>query len=77
MPWSAVALAVGLLLFGLILVSFGALHVIGRVKGKDGAGVVLLVLGGMTFLPGFYQSRLAWYTLRGRPGYRWSDIPEM
>ena len=33
------------------------------------------VLGLLTFIPGFYHTRLAYYTWRGYPGYRWDSIP--
>jgi hypothetical protein len=45
---------------------------------KDASrGWALIVLGLLTFLPGFYETRIAYYTMRRFPGYSFSHIPTM
>mmetsp|Transcript_16028 Transcript_16028/g.40966 ORF Transcript_16028/g.40966 Transcript_16028/m.40966 type:complete len:110 (+) Transcript_16028:292-621(+) len=76
-PFQAICLAIGLLLAGVILLTLGALHLTEHVVGKDGAGWGLVTLGALTFIPGFHQSRIAYYAWRGRRGYSFDDIPRM
>lgn len=33
------------------------------------------VLGLLTFIPGFFHCRIAYYTWKGYPGYTWDKIP--
>jgi hypothetical protein len=40
-------------------------------------GAALIVLGLLTFIPGFYETRIAYYTLRRFPGYSFSHIPSV
>jgi len=76
-PWGAIRLALVLLLTGVILLVLGGLHLSRHIVGKDGAGWGLVVLGSLTFIPGFHQSRIAYYAWRGRPGYSFDDIPHI
>ena len=43
--------------------------------GDGGADIAFLVLGSLTFIPGFWASRIAYYKWRGYDGYRYEDIP--
>lgn len=40
------------------------------------AAIALLVLGSVTFLPGFYHTRIAYMAWRGVAGYSFKDIPD-
>lgn len=74
-PVKSVVLAAGLLVIGSILLTLGALHLRGHIYSKDGAGWGLVTLGLLTFIPGFYQTRIAYHTWRGHPGFSYSSIP--
>ncbi|KAI3721453.1 hypothetical protein L2E82_32464 [Cichorium intybus] len=69
-PWKSIALALFLLAIGcgLLLLS-KSLHIkiISLTYG-------LLGLGALTFLPGFYETRIAYYAWRGAQGYRLSGV---
>lgn len=41
------------------------------------AGVALLVLGSICFLPGFYHTRIAYMAWRGIAGFSLDDIPDL
>jgi hypothetical protein len=47
---------------------------VGMMLHRD-RGIPLIVLGSITFLPGFYYVRLAYYAWRGYRGYDYSLIP--
>ncbi|EFJ43533.1 hypothetical protein VOLCADRAFT_119067 [Volvox carteri f. nagariensis] len=69
-----VALAIGLLCFGTILLSIGlGLYLTG--KQQEG-GLPLIILGSLAFIPGAYHTRLAWLAWRGRAGYSLDQIPD-
>ena len=36
----------------------------------------LLFLGILAFLPGFYETRVAYYSWRGAPGFTFAAIPD-
>ncbi|KAK9806914.1 hypothetical protein WJX72_007284 [[Myrmecia] bisecta] len=78
-PFKAIALALLLLSAGVAFLTLAALHFTGHFGGgihtKDGAGWGFLVLGCLTFVPGFYETRIAYYTWRGVPGYSYTSIP--
>lgn len=76
-PGKAIALSVSLLCCGITLLTLGLLHLRGHIFSKDGAGWGFTTLGLLTFLPGFYMSRIAYYTLRGTPGFEYSAIPNL
>lgn len=78
-PVKPVLLAVFLLSMGILLLSFGILMHNGHIKngGDVTKGYGLIFLGCLTFLPGFYESRIAYYTWRGTPGYSYNMIPNM
>jgi len=56
------------------LTVLGVLHLSRHIVGKDGAGWGLVLLGILAFLPGFHQSRIAYYAWRGRPGFSFDDV---
>ncbi len=33
------------------------------------------IIGLLTFIPGFYHTRIAYYTWRGYKGFSWDQIP--
>jgi hypothetical protein len=37
--------------------------------------VSFMLLGALTFIPGFYHTYIAFNVWRGRPGYSWDSIP--
>jgi len=73
--WKSVCLAVFLLMLGVMFFVFSFLHAAGHFVNKDGAGWGFLVLGLLTFIPGFYHSRIAYYAWRGYSGYSLRSIP--
>ncbi|XP_023638401.1 transmembrane protein 230 [Capsella rubella] len=74
-PWKSIALAVFLLLLGCLLLLLSFFIFIGHMEGDSSQGYALLVLGILTFLPGFYETRIAYYSWRGAEGYRFAAIP--
>lgn len=74
-PVKSIILAFLLFLTGSALLTIGGL-MIGGILGHSSEGAIpLLVLGGITFLPGFYHVRVAFYAWRGYLGYSFDDIP--
>ncbi|KAF3669046.1 putative protein kinase G11A-like isoform X1 [Capsicum annuum] len=47
-----------------------------HMEGESFQGYGLLALGILTFLPGFYEMRIAYYSWRGAKGYRFTVIPD-
>lgn len=74
-PWKAIGVAFGLLFVGSTLIIIGSFLLAGYIdeKYKDRTWPVL-VLGILTFLPGFYHIRIAYYSWMGYPGYSFDDI---
>ncbi|KAK3026234.1 hypothetical protein RJ639_040519 [Escallonia herrerae] len=75
-PWKSIALALFLLFLGcgLLLLSFFIFT--GHMGGDRSQAYGLLGLGILTFLPGFYETRIVYYSWRGAQGYRFASIPE-
>lgn len=65
----SIFLAFGLLCGGVVFLGLSFLHYRGHLQGASGAAWGCLILGVLMFLPGFYESRLAYYAWRRRPGY--------
>uniref|UniRef100_A0A0D9VVI3 Uncharacterized protein n=1 Tax=Leersia perrieri TaxID=77586 RepID=A0A0D9VVI3_9ORYZ len=63
-PWKSIALALFLLLLG------------SHMEGDNSQAYGLLFLGVLAFLPGFYETRVAYYSWRGAPGYTFASIPD-
>ncbi|KAG2495603.1 hypothetical protein HYH03_006203 [Edaphochlamys debaryana] len=73
-PWKKVALAIGLLLVGTILLSVGlGIYLTGV---EQAGGLPLIILGSITFLPGFYHTRIAYKAWKGTAGYSLNQIPD-
>ena len=73
-PKLAICQAVGLLLFGSVLLGVGLDQWLTNPKGH---WVILAVLGSLTFLPGFYFSRIAFLAWRGYDGFSFSQLPNV
>ncbi|KAJ4888175.1 hypothetical protein Rs2_27923 [Raphanus sativus] len=74
-PWKSIALALFLLFLGCLLLLLAVFIFTGHMEGDSSQGYALLVLGILTFLPGFYETRIAYYSWRGAEGYRFAAIP--
>uniref|UniRef100_A0A0E0IXR9 Uncharacterized protein n=1 Tax=Oryza nivara TaxID=4536 RepID=A0A0E0IXR9_ORYNI len=48
----------------------------GHMEGDNSQAYGLLFLGILAFLPGFYETRVAYYSSRGAPGYTFASIPD-
>ncbi|KXZ44187.1 hypothetical protein GPECTOR_71g548 [Gonium pectorale] len=73
-PWKKVALAIGLLVVGTILLAVGlGLYLSGK---EQSGGLPLIILGSITFLPGAYHTRIAYLAWKGYAGYSLNDIPD-
>ena len=75
-PWRSIALATFLCIVGVVLLIWGSLLFSG-VLGEDlgQRATPMLILGGICFLPGFYNVRIAYYAWKGNYGYSFNDIP--
>ncbi|KAG1675049.1 hypothetical protein FOA52_002708 [Chlamydomonas sp. UWO 241] len=74
-PTASIALAIGLLVFGIASFVLAWLHFTQEILGKAQAEIGFTILGLMTFVPGFHHCRIAYYAWRGVPGFNWDDIP--
>ncbi|CAN6478819.1 unnamed protein product [Victoria cruziana] len=74
-PWKSVALALFLVSLGSLLLLLSYFIFTGHMPGDSSQGYGLLTLGVLSFLPGFYETRIAYYSWRGAKGYRFSSIP--
>ncbi|KAG9443069.1 hypothetical protein H6P81_018923 [Aristolochia fimbriata] len=74
-PWKSIALALFLLFLGSSLLFLSFFIFTGHMGGDRSQAYGLLGLGFLAFLPGFYETRLAYYSWRGAKGYRFSAIP--
>ncbi|KAL6750139.1 hypothetical protein V8C86DRAFT_1796312, partial [Haematococcus lacustris] len=74
-PWASIRLAILLMLIGMTCLCLAWMHFTQAILGKPQAEVGFSVIGLLTFIPGFYHCRIAYYTWRGRPGFQWDSIP--
>nr|GLL17633.1 transmembrane protein 230-like [Ipomoea trifida]GMC53410.1 transmembrane protein 230 [Ipomoea batatas]GMD02864.1 transmembrane protein 230 [Ipomoea batatas] len=74
-PWKSLALAIFLLFLGCLLLFLSFFILTGHMPGDRSQAYGLLGMGLLTFLPGFYETRIAYYSWRGAQGYRFSAIP--
>ncbi|XP_076883307.1 uncharacterized protein LOC143532040 [Bidens hawaiensis] len=74
-PWKSIALALFLLVFGCVLLLLSLFIFTGHMDGDGSQLYGLFGLGTLTFLPGFYETRIAYYSWRGAKGYRFAAIP--
>ncbi|KAI4352532.1 hypothetical protein L6164_006772 [Bauhinia variegata] len=75
-PWKSIALALFLLFLGMGLLFLSFFVFTGHMGGDRSQAYGLLALGILSFLPGFYETRVAYYAWRGAKGYRFSAIPD-
>lgn len=75
-PWKSIALALFLLLLGSSLLFLSYFIFTGHMEGDSSQAYGLLFLGFLAFLPGFYETRVAYYSWRGAPGYTFASIPD-
>ncbi|ESR44463.1 hypothetical protein CICLE_v10013833mg, partial [Citrus x clementina] len=75
-PWKSIVLALFLLCLGSLLLFLSLFIFTGHMGGETAQAFGLLVLGILAFLPGFYETRIAYYSWRGAEGYRFASIPD-
>ncbi|KAE9598950.1 hypothetical protein Lal_00022631 [Lupinus albus] len=75
-PWKSIVLALFLLFLGTGLLFLSYFIFTGHMGGDQSQAFGLLALGFLSFLPGFYETRIAYYAWRGAKGYRFSAIPD-
>ncbi|XP_062151220.1 uncharacterized protein LOC133859722 [Alnus glutinosa] len=75
-PWKSITLALFLLFFGSLLLFLSYFIFTGHMGGDRSQAYGLLALGVLSFLPGFYETRVAYYAWRGANGYRFASIPD-
>uniref|UniRef100_A0A2N9GY03 Uncharacterized protein n=1 Tax=Fagus sylvatica TaxID=28930 RepID=A0A2N9GY03_FAGSY len=75
-PWKSIVLALFLLSLGLVLLFLSYFIFTGHMGGDQSQAYGLLALGILSFLPGFYETRIAYYAWRGAKGYRFASIPD-
>mmetsp|Transcript_19976 Transcript_19976/g.63573 ORF Transcript_19976/g.63573 Transcript_19976/m.63573 type:complete len:118 (-) Transcript_19976:1407-1760(-) len=76
-PFKSILLALGLLAAGIGMITLGSMMVHGHFGGNEkGSGSGFICLGILVFLPGWYESRIAYYTWRGVRGYSYNQIPD-
>ncbi|KAF6135164.1 hypothetical protein GIB67_035235 [Kingdonia uniflora] len=74
-PWKSIVLALFLLSLGSALLFLAFFIFTGHMGGDRSQGYGLMMLGILAFLPGFYETRIAYYSWRGAGGYRFASIP--
>ncbi|XP_057488380.1 uncharacterized protein LOC130774373 [Actinidia eriantha] len=75
-PWRSIALALFLFALGCMLLFLSYFIFTGHMGGEQSQAYALLGLGILAFLPGFYETRIAYYSWRGAEGYRFASIPD-
>ncbi|CAI9298109.1 unnamed protein product [Lactuca saligna] len=64
-PVKEIALAISLLVFGIVGIISGIFMAINHVGGDTGHGLFFAILGAVLFIPGFYYTRIAYYAYKG------------
>ncbi|XP_024445573.1 uncharacterized protein LOC7484040 isoform X2 [Populus trichocarpa] len=72
-PIKEIALAVALLVFGVVGIVLGTFMTYNRVGGDR--GLFFAILGVVLFIPGFYYTRIAYFAYKGYKGFSFSNIP--
>ncbi|KAJ1291723.1 hypothetical protein BS78_02G337900 [Paspalum vaginatum] len=75
-PWKSIALALFLLIIGISLLSLSYFIFTNHMEGDGSQAYGLLFLGVLAFLPGYYETRVAYYSWRGAQGYTFASIPD-
>mmetsp|Transcript_31420 Transcript_31420/g.69981 ORF Transcript_31420/g.69981 Transcript_31420/m.69981 type:complete len:124 (-) Transcript_31420:364-735(-) len=74
-PVGSIVLAIFLMVFGICSFIVAWLHATQQLLGKQQAEIGFTIIGFMTFIPGWYHCRIAYYTWRGYRGYSFDRIP--
>jgi hypothetical protein len=76
-PVKSIVLAIFLFIIGSVLLTLAVLMIIGIVGVNEEryTSIPVLVVGLITFIPGFYHVRIAYYACKGYQGYSYADIP--
>ncbi|XP_074316336.1 uncharacterized protein LOC141652673 [Silene latifolia] len=75
-PWKSILLALFLLSLGCLLLVLSIFILTDHMGGERSQAYGLFALGIIAFLPGFYETRIAYYSWRGAAGYRFGAIPD-
>ncbi|XP_034920194.2 LOW QUALITY PROTEIN: uncharacterized protein, partial [Populus alba] len=76
-PWKSIFLAIFLLFLGCVLLSLSFFIFTGHMGGEKSQAYGLLALGNhYPSCPGFYETRIAYYSWRGAKGYQFASIPK-
>lgn len=75
-PWRSICLALFLLTLGTLMLIIAHFLYTEHMPGDTEQVYGFLVLGMLLFLPGFYETRIAYYSWRGAKGYTFSQIPD-
>ncbi|KAH7279852.1 hypothetical protein KP509_37G040400 [Ceratopteris richardii] len=75
-PWKSIALAIFLLFFGTLCLLVSYLIYSEHMGGDSSQVYGFLIIGLLIFIPGFYETRIAYYSMRGANGYAFSQIPQ-
>lgn len=76
-PWKAISLATILFIGGMSAITMSILtYGQQSIPSSDDGPLVLMVLGFLMFIPGFYHVRIAYYAFKEYPGYSYDDIPD-
>eukprot|EP00270_Netrium_digitus_P007746 TRINITY_DN2275_c0_g1_i1.p1 TRINITY_DN2275_c0_g1~~TRINITY_DN2275_c0_g1_i1.p1 ORF type:complete len:101 (-),score=21.41 TRINITY_DN2275_c0_g1_i1:281-583(-) len=76
-PWKEIGLAAGLLFLGVAGIVGGSFMAYEKIGGDRAHGIVFFILGLLLFLPGFYETRIAYYAYKGYKGFSFSNIPHV
>eukprot|EP00270_Netrium_digitus_P013340 TRINITY_DN4417_c0_g2_i1.p1 TRINITY_DN4417_c0_g2~~TRINITY_DN4417_c0_g2_i1.p1 ORF type:complete len:161 (-),score=9.33 TRINITY_DN4417_c0_g2_i1:88-570(-) len=74
-PWASILLGLFLLSLGCLFLIVFYLILVGHMPADFSQAASLLALGVLVILPGYYVTRIAYYSWRGRRGYSFRHIP--
>eukprot|EP00245_Coleochaete_scutata_P003949 TRINITY_DN16056_c0_g1_i1.p1 TRINITY_DN16056_c0_g1~~TRINITY_DN16056_c0_g1_i1.p1 ORF type:complete len:104 (-),score=11.47 TRINITY_DN16056_c0_g1_i1:570-881(-) len=74
-PVKEIALAVTLLMLGALGIIIGLVMMYNKAGGDRANGIAMTCLGAILFLPGFYETRIAYYAWKGYKGFSFANIP--
>ncbi|XP_062186555.1 uncharacterized protein LOC133890124 [Phragmites australis] len=75
LPWKSITLA-NFLPIGISLLSLSYFIFSNHMEVDGSLAYGLLFQGILAFLPGYYDTQVAYYSWRGAPGYTFSSIPD-
>eukprot|EP00897_Mesotaenium_endlicherianum_P003816 jgi/Mesen1/3462/ME000194S02606 len=76
-PIKEISLALTLLAFGAAGIIGGIYMIYNNVGGDSGHGIGIFILGALLFMPGFYETRIAYYAYKGYKGFSFANIPSV